>query len=58
MTVGEWYESIGMTEQDVEQAYNGDWYLKGYAPVQPLDEKEQQTFTPKIVHVDDKNRIV
>ena len=23
-----------------------------------LDEKEQQTFTPKIVHVDDKNRIV
>ena len=38
MTVGEWYESIGMTEQDVEQAYNGDWYLKGYAPVQPLDE--------------------
>lgn len=23
-----------------------------------LDEKEQQTFTPKIVHVDDKNRII
>ena len=23
-----------------------------------LDEKEQQTFTPKIVHVDDKNKIV
>ena len=38
MTVGEWYESIGMTEQDVEQAYNGLWYLVGYAPVQPLDE--------------------
>ena len=38
MTVGEWYESIGMTEQDVEQAYNGDWYLTGYAPTQPLDE--------------------
>lgn len=37
-TVGEWYESIGMTEQDVEQAYNGDWYLTGYAPTQPLDE--------------------
>ena len=38
MTVGEWYESIGMTEQDVEQAYNGLWYLVGYAPVQPLGE--------------------
>ena len=23
-----------------------------------LDEKEQQTFTPKVVHVDDKNKIV
>lgn len=38
MTVGEWYESIGMTEQDVEQAYNGDWYLVGYAPTQPIEE--------------------
>ena len=37
-TVGQFYESIGMIEQDVEQAYNGDWYLKGYAPTQPLDE--------------------
>lgn len=38
ITVAEWYESIGMTEQDVEQAYNGKWYLTGYAPEQPLDE--------------------
>lgn len=29
------YKSIGMTEMDVEQAYNGAWYVKGYAPVQP-----------------------
>lgn len=29
------YKSIGMTEMDVEQAYNGQWYVKGYAPVQP-----------------------
>lgn len=29
------YESIGMTEIDVEQAYDGQWYVKGYAPVQP-----------------------
>lgn len=26
------YESIGMTEMDVEQAYDGKWYVKGYAP--------------------------
>lgn len=29
------YESIGMTEMDVEQAYDGKWYLSGYAPDTP-----------------------
>ena len=29
------YESIGMSEMDVEQAYNGNWYVLGYAPAQP-----------------------
>ena len=31
----EFYQSIGMTQMDVEQAYNGGWYLKGYAPSKP-----------------------
>ena len=31
----EFYASIGMTEMEVEQAYNGSWYLKGYAPAKP-----------------------
>lgn len=31
----EFYKSIGMTEMEVEQAYNGQWYLKGYAPAKP-----------------------
>ena len=26
------YQSLGMTEMEVEQAYNGQWYLKGYTP--------------------------
>ncbi len=34
----DFYVSIGMTIQDVEQAYNGDWYLTGFAPERPLDE--------------------
>jgi len=29
------YQSIGMTEMDVEQAYNGEWYVDGYAPQEP-----------------------
>lgn len=31
----EYYKSIGMTEQEVEQSYDGSWYLKGFAPVKP-----------------------
>lgn len=31
----EYYKSIGMTEQEVEQAYTGEWFLKGYAPQKP-----------------------
>ena len=29
------YQSIGMTEMEVEQAYDWNWYVKGYAPVKP-----------------------
>lgn len=41
-TNAEFYKSIGMTEMDVEQAYNGQWYVKGYAPAEPAPTKEQQ----------------
>lgn len=36
------YRSIGMTEMEVEQAYNGQWYLKGYAPTKPEPTLEEQ----------------
>ena len=32
------YQSIGMTEMEVEQAYDGSWYLAGYAPEKPQAE--------------------
>lgn len=32
------YQSLGMTEQDVEQAYNGLWYISGFTPQQSLEE--------------------
>lgn len=34
----DYYESIGMTEMDVEQGDDGQWYVKGYAPQRPLEE--------------------
>lgn len=36
------YKSIGMTEMEVEQAYNGCWYLEGYAP-----QKTEPTYVEK-----------
>lgn len=35
------YQSIGMAEMDVEQAYNGFWYVKGYAPEKPAPTYEE-----------------
>ena len=34
----DFYKSIGMTLMEVEEGYDGQWYVKGYAPEQPLDE--------------------
>ena len=38
----EFYKKLGMTEQDVEQAYNGEWYLVGYAPKKPQPTVEEK----------------
>ena len=37
-TNNDFYKSIGMQEMDVEQGYDGNWYISGYTPTQPLDE--------------------
>ena len=36
------YQSIGMEEMDVEQAYNGSWYVAGYAPQPSIEEQNEQ----------------
>ena len=36
----EFYKSVGMSEMEVEQAYDGSWYLKGYASEKPVEEKK------------------
>lgn len=38
----EFYKSIGMSEMDVEQAYNGSWYIVGYAPEKPAETTEEK----------------
>ena len=38
----EYYVEIGMTEMEVEQAYNSLWYVAGYAPVLPEPTVEEK----------------
>lgn len=37
------YKSMGFKEMDVERAYDGIWYLSGYAPEKPTPTKEEQS---------------
>ena len=41
-TNAEFYRSVGMTEMEVEQAYDGAWYVKGYAPDKPIEELQAE----------------
>ena len=36
------YKSVGMSEMEVEQAYDGSWYVKGFAPEKPVEELQAQ----------------
>lgn len=38
----EFYKSIGYTEQEVEQDYKGNWYLKGYSIEPDIEELKKQ----------------
>lgn len=43
LVVGEKMISLtGATDMEVEQAYNGSWYVKGYAPAEPEDSKKEK----------------
>lgn len=46
-TDSEYYSKIGYTEQEVEEAWDGSWYLKGYAP-----EKPQTIVNEEIIYKD------
>ena len=36
------FEKIGFFEIEVEQAYDGSWYIKGYAPEKPTEQKAEE----------------
>lgn len=37
----DWAISQGFSEHEVEQAYDGQWYLAGYAPIAPVPTYDQ-----------------
>ena len=49
----EFYKSVGMSEMEVEQAYDGQWYLKGYAPEKPVEEKKAEVRAERDRRIDD-----
>lgn len=36
------YQKIGMTEMNVEKAWNGLWYMEGYVPEKPEEEIKRE----------------
>ena len=43
-----------MTKMDVERAYNGNWYVAGYAPAQPeptVDEKKMMVRRTRDIYI-------
>lgn len=51
----EFYKSLGMTTMEVEQAYNGNWYLTGYAPVKPHNQEIQEQIEALEEQITDRN---
>jgi YbbR domain-containing protein len=50
-TNSKFYQSIGMVEMEVEQAYDGNWYLQGYAPEKPAPTKEEVSETRRQLYI-------
>ena len=44
-TNAEFYKSIGISEMEVEQAYNGNYYIKGCCPKKPQEIINQERIT-------------
>ena len=42
-----------MSEMEVEQAYDGQWYLKGYTPEKPVEEKKAEVRAERDRRIDD-----
>ena len=51
----DFYKSLGFTEMEVEQAYTGNWYAKGYAPEKPHNEVILEQIKELEIQITDRN---
>lgn len=56
-TNSEFYQSIGMTEMEVEEGYDGNWYVLGFAPEKPLPTYEEVRQTREALYREQKDPI-
>ena len=54
----EFYRSIGMSEMEVEQAYDGQWYVKGYAPEKPTEQKEAEVRSVRNQYLEQTDKVM
>lgn len=68
-----YYQSIGFSEMEVEMAWNGSYYLAGYAPLKPLEQDKKEklrelqivksqklkefSYKGKIYQIDDNSKV-
>lgn len=51
------YVPEGFTQMNVEQAYNGSWYVEGYAPEEPAPTEEEQRQKREIAYTQEVDPI-
>ena len=50
-----YYASIGMTLQNVEKSYDGNWYLAGYAPSKSHEQEIKEQILELEASITDRN---
>ena len=54
----DFYKSMGFIEEEVEQAYNGAWYIKGYVPKKPKELINQEKIAEYQKYLTDTDYVV
>lgn len=57
-TNSQFYKSIGMVEMEIEQAYNGNYYVKGYCPDKPQELKENDIRQVRNKYLEETDKMV